>query len=102
MTHIETSLTPPRHVAGRQADLSASDTAMHKAARKLEASFIKEMLVAVGLGKPRDSFGGGAGEEAFGSFMVEAQAEKIAESGGFGLAEAIFEALREGGSSYAR
>jgi len=73
---------------------SQKDTGeLRAAARKLEASFISEMLKAAGVGKPRDSFGGGAGEEGFSSFLTNAQAEKIVESGGFGLAEQIYGSL---------
>ncbi len=72
------------------------DSTLRKASRDLEASFIAEMLKSAGVGKSRDSFGGGAGEDNFSSFLVTAQAEKIVESGGFGLAEKIFQALTRG------
>jgi flagellar protein FlgJ len=64
------------------------------AAKELEASFIAEMLKSAGLGKPRDSFGGGAGEEQFGSFLREAQAREMVRAGGIGLAERLFEVLK--------
>ncbi len=68
---------------------------LRSAARALEASFLAEMLKAAGLGAPRESFGGGAGEEQFGSFLRNAQAELMVEKGGIGLAESLFEALKE-------
>jgi len=71
----------------------AKKTAMHNAAQAFEASFIAEMLKSAGVGKARDSFGGGAGEEAFSSFLVSAQAEKLAQGGGFGLSEKIYQSL---------
>ena len=45
-----------------------------------------------GLGKVPDGFGGGEGESAFSSFLSRAYAEKIAETGSLGLAEAIVRA----------
>ena len=77
------------------ATTSGSDMALRKAATDLEASFLAEMLRFAGLSKTSDSFGGGAGEDQFSSFMVRAQAEQIAQAGGVGLAEAFFNALKE-------
>lgn len=71
------------------------DAALMKAAQDLEASFLAEMLKSAGLGKPREMMGGGAGEEQFGSFLRQAQAEAMVESGGIGLAQSLFEALKE-------
>lgn len=72
-----------------------TETALRTAAENLEASFLAEMLKAAGVGAPRDTFGGGAGEEQFSSFLREAQAKEMVKSGGIGLAEALFEALKE-------
>jgi Rod binding domain-containing protein len=41
------------------------------------------------------SFGGGAGEEAFSSLLTEEYARLLAERGGIGLAEQVFEALKQ-------
>ncbi|MFL4469463.1 rod-binding protein [Tateyamaria armeniaca] len=71
------------------------DTALRAAAEKLEATFLAEMLKSAGLGETRDAFGGGAGEDQFSSFLVQAQAEEMVAAGGLGLAEALFEALKE-------
>ncbi|WP_299749487.1 rod-binding protein [uncultured Tateyamaria sp.] len=71
------------------------DTSLRAAAAKLEAAFLAEMLKSAGLGESRDAFGGGAGEDQFSSFLVQAQAEKMVEAGGIGLAEALFESLKE-------
>jgi Rod binding domain-containing protein len=62
---------------------------------ELESAFLAEMLKSAGLGKSRESMGGGAGEDQFGSFLVRAQADQIVLSGGIGLAETIFKALKE-------
>ena len=72
-----------------------SDAKLREAAEKLEATFLAEMLKSAGLGKPRDAFGGGTGEDQFGSFLRQAQAEEMARAGGIGLAESLYEALKE-------
>ncbi len=71
-----------------------SDGDLAQAARDLEASFLSIMLREAGVGSPRDAFGGGSGEEQFASFLTEAYAAKIVESGGIGLAERLFQALK--------
>lgn len=71
------------------------DAALRAAAQKLEATFLAEMLKSAGMGESRQSFGGGSGEDQFSSFLVQAQAEKIVAAGGLGLAESLFEALKE-------
>jgi Rod binding domain-containing protein len=64
-------------------------------AEKLEASFLSEMLKSAGFGKAQESFGGGVGEEQFSSFLRDAEAREMARGGGIGLAESLFEALKE-------
>jgi len=73
----------------------STEDRLHQAARKLEAAFLSEMLKAAGFGAPRESFGGGAGEDQFASFLRQAQAENMVRAGGIGLAEHLFEALKE-------
>lgn len=68
---------------------------LRDAAVELEATFLAEMLKSAGLGQTRDAFGGGAGEDQFGSFLVMEQARTIARHGGIGLAETLFKALME-------
>lgn len=60
---------------------------------ELEANFLAEMLKSAGLGKTRDAFGGGVGEDQFGSFLRQAQADQLASTGGLGLAESIYQSL---------
>lgn len=74
---------------------TTKDTQLRQAARELEASFLAQMLEAAGLGKPSESFGGGAGEDQFASFLVQEQAREMVRAGGIGLAEQIFDALKE-------
>ncbi len=88
---ISTPPVPPT-AAPQQRD---PDKVLRQAADAMEASFLAQMLEAAGLGKTSESFGGGAGEDQFASFLVQAQAEEMVKSGGIGLSEAIFEALKE-------
>ncbi|RYG91482.1 chemotaxis protein chel [Loktanella sp. IMCC34160] len=74
--------------------LDGRDAKLRQAARDLEASFLAEMLKSAGVGAAPGDFGGGAGEEHFSSFLREAQAREMAQAGGVGLAESLFEALK--------
>lgn len=67
--------------------------ALWAVARELEASFLAEMLKHAGLGDSRESFGGGIGEEQFASLLRTEHARALADRGGIGLAQSLFEAL---------
>lgn len=71
------------------------DAKLWEVAQSLEASFLAEMLKHAGFGAARESFGGGVGEDQFGSFLRDMQAEEIVKGGGLGLAQSLFEALKE-------
>lgn len=75
--------------------LSPRDLALRDAAEQMEAGFLSEMLQAAGLGKSSEEFGGGAGEDQFSSLLVQEQAMQMVKSGGIGLAEALFNSLKE-------
>lgn len=62
-------------------------------AQEMEAVFLTEMLAQSGLGTTSESFGGGIGEEQFGSFLRAEQAKLMVERGGIGLAETLFRAM---------
>jgi flagellar protein FlgJ len=81
-------------VESRSMDAKQLDQ-LKEVAIKLEATFLSEMLKSAGLGEARGDFGGGAGEENFGSFLRDAQALEMAKSGGIGLAEALFETMKD-------
>ncbi len=88
----------PSPAAARHADATpalppAREAALRQAAQAFEASFLAEMLKTAGLNRPRASMGGGAGEEAFASLLVGAQAEALAKRGGIGLAEPVYRSL---------
>lgn len=80
---------PPQHPA------SPGDARLRDVAQRLESTFLAEMLKGAGLGAPRESFGGGAGEDQFASFLRETQADAMARAGGIGLAELLFESLKK-------
>jgi peptidoglycan hydrolase FlgJ len=67
--------------------------AMMAKAQELEASFLAEMLGHAGLGEAPETFGGGHGEDQFGSFLKEEQAKLMVQRGGIGLAELIFKSM---------
>ncbi len=73
--------------------LTEKTQALKSLADKLEAQFLAEMLKASGVGKPRDAFGGGAGEDHFSSFLTQEYAQAVVNTGGIGLSEAIFRSL---------
>jgi len=85
MTQIAPQGVEPSHAARAQE--------LRDVAKAFEASFLAEMLKASGLGKSRSEFGGGAGEDAFSSMMVDEQAQLMVERGGIGLSESIFQSL---------
>lgn len=74
--------------------------AIRRAAEAFEAAFLAEMLSHAGIGKPPEGFGGGAGEDGFASFLIQAYAEKIAATGHFGIAEAIVRASTDGSADH--
>lgn len=82
------------HVPAWKAPTPA-ETAERKAAQQFEAAFLSEMLKYTGINKPSDSFGGGAGEEAFASFLTDEYARLLAERGGIGIAQQVFELLKQ-------
>lgn len=85
---------PAPHLKMPTQSQSSTDTKMMDAAKKLEATFLAEMLKSAGFGASRQSFGGGIGEDQFSSFLREAQANEMVEAGGIGLAESLFEAMK--------
>ncbi len=73
------------------------DPALWSAAKALEATFLSEMLKAADIGAPRETFGGGVGEEQFATLLVDEYAKRIAGRTDTGLAESIYRALERGG-----
>ncbi|MFO1209787.1 MAG: rod-binding protein [Amaricoccus sp.] len=79
-----------------QAPHDRDDIRTREAARNFEATFLAEMLQYTGLNATPQGFGGGAGEDAFGSLLTEQYAQLLAERGGIGLAERVFDILKQG------
>lgn len=84
-------------IATAPSAITRHDRALRAAAEKLESAFLAEMLKAAGVGKPPEGFSGGAGEEQFASFLRGAEADAMVRAGGIGLAQSLFEALKERG-----
>ncbi|RMF69079.1 MAG: hypothetical protein D6740_09950 [Alphaproteobacteria bacterium] len=62
----------------------------HEAARQFEAVFLQQMLKPMFASVGRDPlFGGGAGEEIYRDFLVDALARALAKAGGIGIAKAV-------------
>lgn len=72
------------------------DSQLRAAAEEFEAAFLTEMLKNTGINSVSSDFGGGHGEEAFSTLLTQEYARILAESGGIGLAEQIFESLKQG------
>ncbi|PIE08364.1 MAG: chemotaxis protein chel [Rhodobacterales bacterium] len=89
--------TPTSLTTGPAAARNAAqqEKRLHQAARELETSFLAEMLKSAGLGQTPEAFGGGAGEDQFASFLRLEQAREMVNAGGIGLAQSLFEALKE-------
>lgn len=90
MTNIASAAAPTTLTTAKP-----PDAPLRKAAIELESAFLAEMLKSAGLGKSRESMGGGVGEDQFSTLLVRAQADQMAKTGGIGLAESLFEALKE-------
>lgn len=79
--------------APRQPAAPERDARLWKLAQEVEASFLAEMLKSAGVGKTRDAFGGGVGEDQFSTFLVREYAASTVSAGGLGLSEAIYRSL---------
>ena len=77
----------------------SGDPKLRVLSQQLEAGFLAEMLGHAGLGETSQSFGGGAGEEQFSSFLRQEQATAIVKAGGIGLTESFFRAMSGGGDA---
>jgi len=92
MTGIAPLAVPPSR-SGQAA--GTQDAKLREAAEALEANFLAEMLKSAGVGKTPEAFGGGAGEDQLASFLRLEQAREMVNAGGIGLAQSLFEAMKE-------
>lgn len=88
-------LLPEKSVAPNSGNEQNRAAEARRVAQEYEASFIAEMLKYTGVNSTSDTFGGGAGEDAFASFLTQEYATKIAEAGGLGIAETVFNAMMQ-------
>ncbi|MCI5047308.1 MAG: rod-binding protein [Aquisalinus sp.] len=68
------------------------DPELRAMAQKFEASFIAQMLKHSGLPKALES-AGGQGTDAFSVFYIDQLSSRIADQGGFGIADNIYDQL---------
>lgn len=82
---------PLSDAAGTGPD-AVRDARLKETARDLESAFLAEMLKQAGVA---DAFGAAqsTGADAFSSFLLEAVAQEISQSGGLGLAEKFYQQL---------
>jgi len=77
------------------ADTKLKPDPQRKIAEDFEASFLTEMLKHSGVNKTSESFGGGAGEEAFSTMLNDAYAQALVKSGGIGIANLVYKSIVE-------
>ena len=70
------------------------EAALRKQAEQLEGLLFAQLLSVSGTGSPSPA---GGGETQFDSFLRQAQADAVAQSGQTGLAEAIYRSLSKRG-----
>ncbi len=88
-------MLPVSSIEMQPSQTAIKDPKLFEVAKKLEASFLTEMLKSAGFGEARESYGGGQGEDKFTSFLVREQASAMTEAGGIGLAESLYKSLKE-------
>ncbi|WP_296473930.1 rod-binding protein [Roseinatronobacter sp.] len=81
---------PDMPVRGKTATVLSEQ---QKVAQNFEAAILAELLQAAGATRGEAEFGGGIGEEHFASFLLNAQAQRMAERGGIGLAEMVMRSI---------
>ncbi len=90
--------TDPASRAQDRTDDASREAELRGVATQFEAVFLAQMMQHAGVGKGAEGFDGGPGEDAFRGHLIAEQAKLMANKGGIGLAEQLFQALarREG------
>jgi peptidoglycan hydrolase FlgJ len=88
------ALRPLAGIRAPAAPMSATEqakrAAIKRSAQDFEASFLTSALGSMFAGvNVSEPFGGGAGEQAFKSFLNEAMAKQIVRKGGIGIAASV-------------
>ncbi|HEX8569915.1 MAG TPA: rod-binding protein [Caulobacteraceae bacterium] len=80
---------PPGMLSGQpQAPEAKTRKQIEQTAQKFESAFIAQMLAPMFEGSELSGpFGGGPGEAAFKSFLLEAVAQQMSKAGGLGLTD---------------
>ena len=86
--------SPPLPLA-KTLDRSAEEARMRETAEAFEAAFLADVLENSGINAMPEAFGGGAGEDAFSGLLTQEYGRLLAERGGIGLAEQVFELLKQ-------
>ncbi len=85
----------PLSAQAKSLDRSAEEARMRETAEAFEAAFLADVLENSGINAMPDAFGGGAGEDAFSGLLTQEYGRLLAERGGIGLAEQVFELLKQ-------
>lgn len=85
------------HATPPQTAQKQNEQALKRLAIELEVTFLSEMLKSSGLETAGKGFASGIGEDQFSSFLRRERADAMAQTGGIGLAEQIFETLKATG-----
>lgn len=83
-----------RRASFHERPAEAREAVMRQSARAFETVFLTEMLKHSGVGRMGEHFNGGAGEAAFTDMLTQEYAREITRSGGLGLAEQVFRAMK--------
>lgn len=86
--------------AVRNAVAGGGDAALRDVAQKFETAFLAEMLKHANLGEMDTAFGGGYGEDAFRSFLIDEYAASLSASSNIGLAEKVYADLKNKVAAY--
>lgn len=82
-------------VVGRPGATARDEAQLRETAVEFEAAFLADVLENAGINAMPDAFGGGAGEDAFAGLLTQEYGRLLAERGGIGLAEQVFELLKQ-------
>lgn len=93
MDLLQTSPNGKQGLAARRPGELEQD--LRRASVELEVAFLTEMLKSAGIVKSGTDLGGKERESEFGTFLVRAYATEVAQAGGIGLSELLFQSLME-------
>lgn len=88
--YVPLSALKPAPTAALTPAQLASKAQIHKTAQAFESQFLSQMLGTMFEGVTTSApFGGGQGEEAFKSFLMDAFAKQMTKAGGVGITAAV-------------